>query len=138
MRMIAVVMGADTTKERNATITGMLDYAFNHFETRNLYKQGQTITTLDLLKAEDTSIDVTASESISTIHRKGEGDKDVKTSVNLKSDVDLPINKGEQVGELIVKNNGQTLSKTPLIVDYDVQKASYLTLLKRTAQNMVK
>lgn len=138
MRMIAVVMGADTTKERNATITGMLDYAFNHFETRNLYKQGQTITTLDLLKAEDTSIDVTASESISTIHRKGEGDKDVKTSVNLKSDVDLPINKGEQVGELIVKNNGETLSKTPLIVDYDVQKASYLTLLKRTAQNMVK
>ncbi|WP_010530871.1 D-alanyl-D-alanine carboxypeptidase family protein [Lentibacillus jeotgali] len=138
MRMIAVVMGADTTKERNSTITGMLDYAFNHFETKNLYEKGQTITTLELLKAEDTSIDVTTSESISTIHRKGENDKNVKTSVNLESDLDLPIDKGDQVGELIVKSNGETLSKTPLIVDYDVKKASYLTLLKRTAQNMVK
>ncbi|HLS08575.1 D-alanyl-D-alanine carboxypeptidase family protein [Lentibacillus sp.] len=138
MRMIAVVMGADTTKERNASISGMLDYAFNHYETKNLYKKGQTITTLDLLKAEDASVDVVASESISTIHRKGEDDKNVKASVSLNSDITLPINKGDQVGELIVKHNGQTLSKTPLIVDHDVNKASYLTLLKRTMQNMVK
>jgi len=138
MRMIAVVMGADTTKERNASISGMLDYAFNHYETKNLYEKGQTITTLDLLKAEDASVDVVASESISTIHRKGEDDKNVKASVSLNSDITLPINKGDQVGELIVKHNGQTLSKTPLIVDHDVNKASYLTLLKRTMQNMVK
>ncbi|TFJ93759.1 D-alanyl-D-alanine carboxypeptidase family protein [Lentibacillus salicampi] len=138
MRMIAVVMGADTTKERNASISGMLDYAFNHYETKNLYEKGQTITTLDMLKAEDPSIDVTASESISTIHRKGEKDKKVSTSVNLKSDIELPISKGDEVGELVIKNNGKTLSKSPLIVDYDVEEASYLTLLKRTAQNMVK
>ncbi|GGJ94317.1 D-alanyl-D-alanine carboxypeptidase DacF [Lentibacillus kapialis] len=137
MRMIAVVMGAETTKKRNAAISGMLDYAFNHFETKNLYKKGETITTLDLLRAENATVDVTASESISTIHRKGEDDKDLTTSVNIKSDIGLPINKGDQVGELIIKSNGKTLSKTPLTVDHDVQQASYLTLLKRAAQNMV-
>ncbi|QKY69247.1 D-alanyl-D-alanine carboxypeptidase family protein [Lentibacillus sp. CBA3610] len=138
MRVIAVVMGADTTKERNGDITNMLDYAFNHFETENLYDKGEAITTLELLKAEEESVNVVPSESISTIHRIGDEDKDVTTEVNMHSDLDLPINKGDQVGELIVKDNGTTLSKTSLVVDHDVQTASYITLLKRTMQKMVK
>ncbi|MFD1360613.1 D-alanyl-D-alanine carboxypeptidase family protein [Lentibacillus salinarum] len=138
MRVIAVVMGADTTKERNANISSMLDYAFNHFETKNLYEKGETITALELLKAEDESIDVVTSESVSTIHRKGEEDKDVSVSVNMKSDLSLPIQQGDQVGELVIKNkDGKPLSKTSLIVENDAQKASYLTLFKRTMRHMV-
>ncbi|MFB4166383.1 D-alanyl-D-alanine carboxypeptidase family protein [Virgibacillus sp. JSM 102003] len=138
MRVIAVVMGADTTKERNATVSQMLDYAFNHFETTNLYQKGQTITTLQLLKAEEKDINVVASESISTIHKKGESDGKIKASVKLKTNLDLPIKKGSQVGQLVVKNNNKVVSKSPLIVDHDVNTASYLTLFKRTMQNMVK
>ncbi len=73
--MISVVMGADTTKERNAAVSKMLDYAFNHYETENLYEKGETITTIDFLKAEQQTVDVTASESISTIHKKGKKTK---------------------------------------------------------------
>lgn len=138
MRVIAVVMGADTTKERNATVSQMLDYAFNHFETTNLYKKGQTITTLQLLKAEEKDINVVASESISTIHKKGESDGKIKASVQLNTNLDLPMKKGSQVGQLVVKNNKKVVSKSPLIVDHDVKTASYLTLFKRTMQNMVK
>lgn len=56
MRVIAVVMGAETTKERNANITKMFDYAFNHFETNNLYDNGETIASLEFLKAEEDSV----------------------------------------------------------------------------------
>ncbi|GAB4073532.1 D-alanyl-D-alanine carboxypeptidase DacF [Barrientosiimonas marina] len=138
MRMIAVVMGAETTKKRNASITSMLDYAFNQYETKKLYEKGDAITTLDSLKAEDESIDVVTSESVSTIHRKGEEDKDVSESVSIVSDWRLPIQKGEEVGELVIKNQEETLSKIPLIADKDVPKASYFTLLKRTVEQMVK
>ncbi|MGP4107359.1 D-alanyl-D-alanine carboxypeptidase family protein [Virgibacillus sp. L01] len=138
MRVIAVVMGAESTKERNSTVSQMLDYAFNHFETTNLYKKGQTITTLQLLKAEEEDINVVASESISTIHKKGESDGKVKASVKLNTNLNLPIKKGSQVGQLVVKNNNKVVSKSPLIVDHDVKTASYLTLFKRTMQNMVK
>ncbi len=138
MRIIAVVMGADSTKERNATVSQMLDYAFNHFETTNLYQKGQTITTLQLLKAEEKDINVVASESISTIHKKGESNGKIKASVKLNTSLNLPIKKGSQVGQLVVKNNNKVVSKSPLIVDHDVKTASYLTLFKRTVQSMVK
>ncbi|TMN20731.1 D-alanyl-D-alanine carboxypeptidase family protein [Lentibacillus cibarius] len=137
MRMITVVMGADTTKKRNATVSKMLDYAFNHYETKNLYKKGQTITTMEFLKAEEQTVDVAVSESVSTIHKKGEPEKDVNASVKMETDLVLPINKGEQVGELVVKRQGKTVSVTPLVVKQDVMKASYLTLLKRTVKNIV-
>src|SRR5690625_5068886 len=45
MRVIAVVMGADKPKERNAAISNMLDYAFNHFETKNLFEKGDRKST---------------------------------------------------------------------------------------------
>ena len=50
MRVIAVVMGANTPKERNATVSSMLDYAFNHFETNKLFDKGEKITELRLIK----------------------------------------------------------------------------------------
>jgi D-alanyl-D-alanine carboxypeptidase (penicillin-binding protein 5/6) len=137
MRVIAVVMGAKTTKERNAQVTKMLDYAFNQFATKKLFKKGQTITTLDLLKAEDKKINVVASESISTLHKKGEEPKDIKTAIKL-NEVNLPMKKGDRVGTLIVKNGNKVLFKSPLTIDEDVQPASFLTLFKRSINEMVK
>ncbi|RYG74620.1 D-alanyl-D-alanine carboxypeptidase [Lentibacillus lipolyticus] len=138
MRMIAVVMGTDTTKKRNASVSKMLDYAFNHYETKNLYEKGEQITTIDFLKAEEQTVDVAAAESISTIHKKGEEDKKVTATAKLDENLTLPLQKGDQVGKLVVKSKGKKLSTTPLIVQQDVNKASYFTLFKRTVQNMVK
>lgn len=138
MRVIAVVMGADTTKKRNATISNLLDYAFNHFETKKLFEKGQTITKLEDLKAENKNIKIVASESVSTIHKKGEPTEKITTSVDLDKTLSLPIKKGNHVGTLTVKKGEQVLSETPLVVDKAIQPASYLTLFKRSVQNMAK
>lgn len=138
MRVISVVIGADTMKKRNAAISQMLDYAFNHFETKKLYKKGQSITKLELLKAEEDDTNVVVSESVSTIHKKGESDVDVKASVKIQGNLNLPLENGEKVGELVLKNNGKVVSKTPLTVDHEVNRASYFTLFKRTLQNLTK
>lgn len=42
------------------------------------------------------------------------------------------------MGVLKIMKGDKTLSETPLVVDADVNKASFLTLFKRTIQNMSK
>ncbi len=138
MRVITVVMGADTTKERNATTSKMLDYAFNHFETKRLYDKGQKITSVQLLKADKKNVDIVASESVSTIHRKGESTDGIQTTVIVDDLLALPMNKGDKVGKLIVKNGETVLSEIPLIINQNIDKASYITLVKRSLQNLVK
>lgn len=138
MRVIAVVMGAKTTKERNASVSEMLDYAFNKFQTNKLFEKGDVITTLRLTKAEKKQNDVVASESISTLHAKGDSVDNITTEVKMKQGLVLPIKKGDHVGTLIVKDGDKVLSESQLTVKDTIEKASYYTLMKRSLQKLVK
>jgi len=138
MRVITVVMGAETTKNRNASTSKMLDYAFNHFETRKLYDKGQKITTVQLLKADKKNIDIVTSESISTIHKKGESTDEIETTVIVDDQLTPPMRKGDQVGVIKVTNGDTVLSEVPLVISQDLDKASFLTLVKRSLQELVK
>src|SRR5699024_12550507 len=102
MRVIAVVMGADKPKERNAASSNMLDYAFNHFETKKLFEKGQTITNLKDLKAEKKNINIVASPSISTLNKKGELTEDTTTPVILQDKQRQPMQEREEIGRLHV------------------------------------
>lgn len=138
MRVIAVVMGANTPKERNATVSSMLDYAFNHFETNKIFDKGEKITELRLLKAEERNFDVIASESVSTLHAKGESTDNILSEIMLDKNISLPIKKGDRIGTLYIKNGEEIIIETPLTVNQDIKKASYFTLFKRTLQEIVK
>ncbi|WP_373892697.1 D-alanyl-D-alanine carboxypeptidase family protein [Virgibacillus natechei] len=138
MRVVAVVLGAETPKERNADVTQMLDYSFNQFDTKKLFDKDQTITNMELLKAENKDVNIVASQSISTIHPKGESTENLMTTVDLNENIELPLKKGDQVGTLTVENEGEILSETPLVVDRDIEKASYFTFLKRSLQEIAK
>ena len=43
MRVISVVMGAPTSKERNNQVTKLLDYAFGQYMTKKLYTRGEKL-----------------------------------------------------------------------------------------------
>jgi D-alanyl-D-alanine carboxypeptidase (penicillin-binding protein 5/6) len=138
MRVIAVVMGAETPKERNNMISDLLDYAYNQFETKQLFEKDEKIMTLDFKKAENMQANIVASESISTIYKKGQFPEDITHETEIKEDLELPIQKGDKVGTLYVKKGTEILSETDLTVDQDVDKAGYYTLFKRTIQEIAK
>ncbi|WP_047985361.1 D-alanyl-D-alanine carboxypeptidase family protein [Ornithinibacillus californiensis] len=137
MRVVAVVMGVETPKERNATVSNMLDYAFNTYETKKLFDKDQPITELNLLKAEKRHVDVVASQSISTVFKKGEAIDKLTTSVKLNT-IELPLKRGDEVGILQVKNGDQLISETPLVIKEDLDKASVFALFKRSIQKLSK
>lgn len=138
MRVIAVVMGAETPKKRNASVSQMLDYAFNHYNTKKVYDKGEKITDIDMMKAESNKINIVSSESISTLHKKGEETDDITTEIVLDDTFVLPMKKGDKKGVLILKSGGKIISETALVLEEDVNQASYLTLFKRTVQKLVK
>ena len=49
----------------------------------------------------------------------------------------LPINKGEVVGTLYLKDGNKIISKVSLTVKEDVQRASILELYKRTIKSIL-
>ncbi|MBP2077802.1 D-alanyl-D-alanine carboxypeptidase family protein [Oceanobacillus polygoni] len=138
MRVIAVVMGAESPKERNAMVSGLLDYAFNQFETNKLFDKDEKITDVRLLKSKQKNVDIVTKQSISTLHKKGDAEKNIRTEVELQEAWNLPIKRGDEVGKLYVKDGEQVLYEIPLTVEEDIEKTTYFSLWKRTVQEMVK
>lgn len=138
MRVIAVVMGAPSPKDRNAQVTSMLDYAFTQFSTKKLYDRHEIVKEVKVQKAEKSKLPVVTSENISLLLKKGETAKKVKTEVNVDKDLKLPVKKGQQIGFLKIYSGDKLITESPVLASETVKKASWWKLFKRTAGQMSK
>lgn len=132
MRVIAVVFGADTPKDRNAQVTKMLDYAFSQYQTTPLYKRDVKVASLKVNKGDKKEVSVVTSEPISLLTKKGTSTKDMKEDIKLQKTLQAPVQKGQELGMLIIKKDGKVLSESPLVAGDDVKEASWWDLFKRT------
>ncbi|MDR4911208.1 D-alanyl-D-alanine carboxypeptidase DacF [Bacillus subtilis] len=138
MRAIAVVFGASTPKERNAQVTKMLDFAFSQYETHPLYKRNETVAKVKVKKGKQKLIELTTSEPISILTKKGEDMNDVKKEIKMKDNISAPIQKGQELGTLVLKKDGEVLAESPVAAKEDMKKAGFITFLKRTMGDWTK
>ncbi|AIM15507.1 MULTISPECIES: D-alanyl-D-alanine carboxypeptidase family protein [Neobacillus] len=132
MRVIAVVFGAPTAKERNTQVTKMLDYAFSQYQTQPVYKRNQTIGVAKVSKGQEKTVEAVTSEPLSLLTKKGEKTKDVKQKVTIQKNLKAPIKKGDQVGTIKLVRNGKVILNSPLVAKKDVKEAGFWTLYKRS------
>ncbi|NLS40206.1 D-alanyl-D-alanine carboxypeptidase [Bacillus subtilis] len=138
MRAIAVVFGASTPKERNAQVTKMLDFAFSQYETHPLYKRNETVAKIKVKKGKQKLIELTTSEPISILTKKGEDMNNVKKEIKMKDNISAPIQKGQELGTLVLKKDGEVLAESPVAAKEDMKKAGFITFLKRTMGDWTK
>ncbi|MBS4209698.1 D-alanyl-D-alanine carboxypeptidase family protein [Bacillus sp. FJAT-50079] len=131
MRVIAVVFGAPTSKSRNAQVTKMLDYSFSQYATHAIHKKGKALGKVKVSKGSKKEVQAVTKDSIAALIKKGEKTDQITTEVKLDKSISAPVKKGDQVGTLIVLKDGKELSKSPLIADADVKRASWWQLYKR-------
>ncbi|WP_227935097.1 D-alanyl-D-alanine carboxypeptidase family protein [Alkalihalobacillus deserti] len=131
MRIITVIMGAPTPKERNAQITSMLDYAFSQYQTHKLYDRDHILADVEVNKGDKDTIPVVTSESVSILTKKGVKVDDVVERLEIDANLNAPIKQGEVIGKLFIEREGEILSETELIAGNDVYEASWWKLFKR-------
>lgn len=131
MRVIAVVFGAPTSKDRNAQITKMLDYAYSQFQTHPMYKRNQVISQAKVSKGQEKIVEAVTSESLSLLTKKGEKTKDVKQKVIIQKNLKAPVKKGDRVGTIKLIRDGKVVLESPLVAKNEVKEASWWTLYKR-------
>lgn len=131
MRVIAVVFGAPTSKERNAQISKMLDYAFAQYQTHPMYERSFSVGEVKVSKGSESKVEALTSEPISLLTKKGEKVDDVKKEITYEKDVKAPIEKGQTIGTLKLVRNGETLVSSPLVAKDSINEANWWTLYKR-------
>ncbi|MCL6548979.1 MAG: D-alanyl-D-alanine carboxypeptidase, partial [Alicyclobacillus sp.] len=100
-RVIAVVMGEPKPTVRNAEVAGLLNWSFNRYASRVLYRQGEVVKQdVKVAHGVPQKINVVAGDTVGVIERKGEPAKyEAKAEVFRLS---APVKQGQRVGTLRV------------------------------------
>lgn len=138
MRVIAVVFGADTPKDRNAQVTKMLDYAFSQYQTHPLFEKDHVLSQLKVSKGSEKEVNLMTSEPISVLTKKGEKVYDVTQEILMKNDIKAPVKKGDELGTLQLKKDGKLIAESKLVAEKDIDEASWWTMFKRVMGNFTK
>ncbi len=131
MRVIAVVMGAPTSKERNAQVTKLLDFAYSQYATKKLFGKDQVITSVKVSRGDKKTVNLVTEDQVSLLLKRGEQADSMKQEIVVEPTVKAPIKKGDTLGTLLVKKGDTVVTKEPLIASEDVKQASLWELVKR-------
>lgn len=126
MDLVAVVMGSRSKKESTRAAERLLEDAFSHFERIEPVQAGRSLPeTIRILEGEDKNVPVVSARSVAITVPKGKR-PDIEVSVSSTSQV-APIEKGQQVGWIIVRKDGNPVAKIPALAARAVGRASWLS-----------
>ena len=121
MHLIAVIMAAPTSKQRQADASALLNYGFSTYSVTDAVTKGEKIKDVSVNKGTEAKCPVVCADNVSTLSKKGEK-VEIKKIVKLKKNVTAPVSKGEKAGELVCMNGKKEVGRTELLYDGDVKK----------------
>ena len=136
LRLLAIVLGEKSGKERNNETAMLLDYGFNNYEVITIKNKGDIVGEIKIDKANPSKIDATVEENVNLLQKKGESKKEYISEVKL-DDVKLPIKKGDVIGKLIIKNNNINVREMNLISNKDMKKKNFFELWFNIIKSMI-
>ena len=113
MRIISVVLGTSSAKARVDGSQALLNYGFRFFETRLLYRAGETVATARIWKAEKELTPLGLPEDLYVTIPRG-AFNDVESVLNMPATLVAPVAQGQPLAELQVSLNGDELINLPL------------------------
>ncbi len=133
LHLIAVVMGASTSDDRFRSAKKLLDSGFANYEFKEMKFELKN-KTVDVTKGTKTNIELEEPKNISFLLEKGQ-EKNIETHFNLPQSIKAPINKGDTVGRVTVKLNGETVATTDIVAAEDVDEMNFVNAMLRMLQH---
>ena len=122
LELIAVTMGAESSKIRNAACKAMLDYGFAGFALvcPNLEESIQVPVRLGTEAGVDVALQGDASVLIPKAQKAG-----LTTKLTLEEFCTAPVEKGARLGTLTLRSGEETLLEVPLVAAREVKRKTF-------------
>ena len=128
VRLISVIMKADSSASRNAMTKTLLDYGFSKVKSKKLYHKDSVISTIKIDKAKNEQIDLYSIDDINLIYEDKLDESKMEKEIKLNDNFMAPISKGSIVGYLVIKYNNEEY-KYPLTVKENIEILSIKELI---------
>lgn len=133
-RLITVVMGSDSEKQRAEETRRLLTYGFRFFENVNIKRGGEPLESVRVWKGKEDKVNVIIEQDLIVTVPRG-ADKDLKAVMKFDSSVEAPVEQGQQLGSLKVMRGEDVVKEVPLLAQGVVEQGS---IFKRIWDSIVK
>lgn len=121
MRLISVVMGTRSEKDRAAESQKLVTYGFRFYETVNSYAAQQELLNSEIWKGNKNQISLGTDEDIWLTIPRGTA-KDITVDLEVPELLMAPVAQGEKVGTIKLTLNGETVATKPLVALESVEE----------------
>jgi len=118
-RLISVVMGSSSEKQRADDSQALLNWGFRFFETHVLYPAASAVAEHKLWKGRKDSVSLGLASPLRITLPRGRY-ADLKPSMDVPTQLLAPVKKGQTIGTLRVALDGKVLAERPLVALDDV------------------
>lgn len=118
LRLISVVIGAKTGKDRFKESTTLLNFGFSNYENKQLINKEVVLKEISTKKCKNDIANIIATEDFYAFDKKG-----VQSEYEVSLDLPEKISKtksGEIIGHAIISKDGVIIKKIPLTVKEDL------------------
>ncbi|HYH03597.1 MAG TPA: D-alanyl-D-alanine carboxypeptidase family protein, partial [Bacillota bacterium] len=136
LRLISVILGADSNGERVAQTRRLLDYGFRTYEKRVIKRSGAEVGRIELPKAQPTNVGVKIKQDLAVLSERG-NDEPVKTRLVPIQNLKLPLAAGAKVGVLKAIQAEKEIGQTAVYTMQPVKKANFIVLGWRALVNFI-
>ncbi|MYD43887.1 MAG: D-alanyl-D-alanine carboxypeptidase [Gammaproteobacteria bacterium] len=124
MRLISVVMGAESAAVRTTETRKLLSYGFRNYRTQVLYSHGESMGNLRVWFGTSENVAIGIGETVKTtmLQRRF---NDVSHKLNMPSFLEAPVKSGSRIGEMQVFAGNELIASVPLITLGSVQEKGF-------------
>ncbi len=124
MRLVTVILGADSEKARIQETQKLLNYGFRFYETHQLYQANQALQQVRVWQGEADEVAIGTQQALHLTVPRGQYEK-LKPVIEFQSDLVAPIQKGQTIGTLKVTLADKELANLPLVAMNDVAEGGF-------------
>ena len=129
MRLIAVVMGASSDESRARESQKLLSYGFRYYDTKVVYTAGEILKTgAKVWYGAEEFLNLTIAEDVTLTVPRG-SEKNLKANILVSDLIKAPVTAGQELGQLHVSLDGETLVDIPLVAEKSISKAGIFSQL---------
>ena len=127
LNLVAVVLGSASGKERFTDAAALLDYGFANY-CRYIPEFHEDIPAIKVTRGMQSELKATANISGSCVIEKGKN-KEITYKLNVKEEVQAPVNKGDKVGTLTFYSGKEVLKEYPIVAQHIVDEMTFSAIL---------
>lgn len=128
MRLITVVMHAETKEDRNTDTINMMEYAYSMYNKKTLVSSENYLGNMFIDNAKSRKVKYYLEKDVNVIVDKNTREVNYKYDIELDN-IKAPLKKGDKIGTLKLNYNNEIIDYN-LIVKEDVYKSNFFTRMK--------